>query len=85
MEIEDIQKTNDRYGNDKWYFKIKNGRGQTYACAITISKNKIIKKTCSCAFGTWEISRQVKTYKDCRHVKFALQYLENNTFPHPKG
>ena len=77
MKIKEKSKVLDRNGNTKWYFTVLNNRGDDYVCVITISNNKIISKECDCFFGTQELSRRVKTNKDCRHIKFALSELKD--------
>jgi len=78
MEIKEVTKGLTRDGLDRYYFIIENGRGLDYEVALTVCDEKVIEKTCSCLWGTWEISRKVKTYKDCKHIKFCLNYLYSN-------
>jgi len=75
MEILEINKGETLDGFDRYYFNIKS-MGGNYLTSITFTNKKLLGTHCTCMFWTYEISRKIKTNKQCRHIKLALDYLK---------
>lgn len=75
MELLEIDKGKTINNFDRYYFTIQS-RKENYLTSIEFVNKKVINVHCTCLFWTYEISREIKTNKTCRHIKLALNYLK---------
>jgi len=75
IESKDFLDKEGKFDTETFLEEVENKKD--YKVTITKSGNKIIKKDCTCLWATIEESREIKTNKDCRHIKFCLEEMKN--------